>query len=187
MRIVVFLACVFALLCCIGNTAANDVDVADNAAIGKMRVKQLKAFLKERNVVCEGCVEKEHFVAKAIESRDVPVVGAADEDTLEEAKSTSEGAEKKKEKSGKKSSKTKKSKPKAKPKAKPKKKASKATKGDKDGNGAKGGTFATVWSRQAEKRCQKKTADLSKAHQAVCGKLRSAVHAEFSKNGMINM
>ena len=39
----------------------------------KMKTKELKRFLKDRNVVCKGCAEKDDFVKLALESKDLPV------------------------------------------------------------------------------------------------------------------
>merc|ERR1712153_114976 len=40
----------------------------------KMRVKQLRALLKERGVECKGCLEKEHIVARVKETIHLPVL-----------------------------------------------------------------------------------------------------------------
>lgn len=41
---------------------------------GSMRVKQLKAVLTERGVTCEGCLEKQEFVDRCVETWNLPVV-----------------------------------------------------------------------------------------------------------------
>lgn len=47
-------------------TAATKTDV--NTDYTKLRVKQLKKILAERNVECIGCVEKADFIKKIKES-----------------------------------------------------------------------------------------------------------------------
>jgi DnaJ-domain-containing protein 1 len=49
-------------------------DVPDEDDIRKLKVAQLKDFLKDRGIACEGCVEKGDFVKKALASRDKPVL-----------------------------------------------------------------------------------------------------------------
>lgn len=54
--------CVILWLC----LAATKTDV--NTDYTKMRVKQLKKILSERNVECVGCVEKADFIKKIKET-----------------------------------------------------------------------------------------------------------------------
>jgi len=51
---------------------AKSKPVLDEATFKKMRVKELRHFLYDRGVKCEGCAEKSDFIAKAVESRNLP-------------------------------------------------------------------------------------------------------------------
>jgi mesencephalic astrocyte-derived neurotrophic factor len=41
---------------------------ASNEDIKKLRVKQLKSILSDRGVECDGCIEKEDFVKRVLET-----------------------------------------------------------------------------------------------------------------------
>lgn len=45
-------------------------EAATQADVTKLRVKQLKSILAERGVECEGCLEKEDFVKRVLETAD---------------------------------------------------------------------------------------------------------------------
>jgi hypothetical protein len=45
----------------------------------KMKIRQLKNFLKERNVDCDGCIEKKHYVATCERVKDQPPVPQVEE------------------------------------------------------------------------------------------------------------
>lgn len=51
-------------------TTAGDVESMD---FSKMKIKELKKFLKDRNVLCKGCAEKDDYVKLATESKNLPV------------------------------------------------------------------------------------------------------------------
>jgi hypothetical protein len=54
--------------------AVQASDIPDEDDIRKLKVAQLKDFLKDRGVVCEGCMEKSDFVKKALANREKPVL-----------------------------------------------------------------------------------------------------------------
>lgn len=43
---------------------------ATQADVTKLRVKQLKSILADRGVECDGCLEKEDFVKRVMETAD---------------------------------------------------------------------------------------------------------------------
>eukprot|EP00475_Leptophrys_vorax_P029223 TRINITY_DN4269_c0_g3_i1.p1 TRINITY_DN4269_c0_g3~~TRINITY_DN4269_c0_g3_i1.p1 ORF type:complete len:176 (-),score=58.88 TRINITY_DN4269_c0_g3_i1:459-986(-) len=49
--------------------------------ISKMSVKQLKEFMKQRQLDCSDCVEKSHLIQFVKDHRDVPVVAQQDSST----------------------------------------------------------------------------------------------------------
>ena len=53
-----------------------------------LRVRQLKAILKERDQACDGCPEKHEFVDRCVETWSLPVVVAKPAKRTPEAKST---------------------------------------------------------------------------------------------------
>jgi hypothetical protein len=52
--------------------SAPQTDEEVRKGLEKMRVKQLKNILADRGVQCVGCVEKEDFIKKVIDTKDVP-------------------------------------------------------------------------------------------------------------------
>ena len=40
----------------------------------RMKMRELKKFLADRDVPCEGCIEKKHWVKTAMKNKDKPVV-----------------------------------------------------------------------------------------------------------------
>lgn len=48
--------------------SAKVSEEAPKADVSKLRVKQLKEILAERGVECDGCIEKEDFVKRVMET-----------------------------------------------------------------------------------------------------------------------
>eukprot|EP01013_Petalomonas_cantuscygni_P002180 TRINITY_DN12215_c0_g1_i1.p1 TRINITY_DN12215_c0_g1~~TRINITY_DN12215_c0_g1_i1.p1 ORF type:complete len:207 (+),score=54.71 TRINITY_DN12215_c0_g1_i1:124-744(+) len=71
------LATVFVVAAFVSAAAAGSDSGTSEAAIKKMKMKQLKKFLSARSVECTGCVEKNDFVKKALSVRSMPVAQSA--------------------------------------------------------------------------------------------------------------
>jgi hypothetical protein len=67
------LLCFLFLLLIIGSCLADDKIPAE-AEIRKMKVKELRKFLDDRGLPCDGCVEKADFVKKAIAAKSTPIL-----------------------------------------------------------------------------------------------------------------
>jgi hypothetical protein len=52
----------------------EDAATAEPTNFNKMRVKQLRKFLKDRGLECKGCAEKSDFVKMATDNEDTPVL-----------------------------------------------------------------------------------------------------------------
>lgn len=76
MKCVLFLLLTFLCLCCVLGQEDADASAtpAETLNFSKMRIKQLKKFLKDRGLECKGCAEKSDFVKMATENEDTPVV-----------------------------------------------------------------------------------------------------------------
>merc|ERR1712195_125271 len=64
--------------------------VTTEEEIRKMRVKQLRKFLYDRDITCKGCAEKDDFVKLAIENREKPTKEEKDK-TLDELLASMKG------------------------------------------------------------------------------------------------
>ena len=69
MRLAAIIA-VLLLACCWAAEDASQLTVDD---IRKWRLKELRAFLDERQLPCVGCIEKGNFVREVFENRNVPI------------------------------------------------------------------------------------------------------------------
>jgi len=52
--------------------------------IRSMKSNELRKFLKDRGVDCGGCIEKSHFISKAIESLDLPILSKPQENVKQD-------------------------------------------------------------------------------------------------------
>ena len=72
------LVCVLVLAVLAPAAAATEVQYDENTDFSKLRIKELRRLLEERDVQCKGCVEKEHFVQMVKESIHLPLVKKAE-------------------------------------------------------------------------------------------------------------
>jgi len=78
MKLVVLVALVVSTVLLIGARAGEEAQAApaeiSEADVRALKSSQLKAFIEDRGLTCDGCIEKSHFVQKALESRHLPVL-----------------------------------------------------------------------------------------------------------------
>lgn len=175
--------CVLLLLLYVQSQTNDDRTIISEEVIRKMRVKELKHFLKDRGIECTDCVEKVHLVHKVIESRKLPVLKKDEEmkifkdedsedktnekkndDTVnenEDEKSEESDDDVKQKEKNEKTRKKEKARMKKKEKARKKKKEKERKKKEKERkkkNKAKKParkTFGKLWGKQARKMCEK--------------------------------
>lgn len=61
------------IVCSLSVICLSDATV-DEAAIKKMKIKEVRKFLDDRGVACDGCFEKADFVKKAVANMALPIL-----------------------------------------------------------------------------------------------------------------